>query len=390
MGRWVLIAAGLVCMTAQAVERRPGAVATSDGVELRGEVWFGNAEIKVYEGEGASGGKYLKVNQDDLARITFTVKKSTMERPWRFKNAGSDEKEYLEGQYPLVELASEVLLKSGQVLKGHVLTVPVMVRVQGRENPMDFDTHKFPLKYQHKGETGQLQKDIVYVTSIRFDDATGVVAGGKKIVLSGVAKGMGKLQEVVAYSNEHGHVIQGKVDAKLETFSVEAPPGGKYDLAILTDRSIYVGLSDQVPESKEPPRALEDGDLKSIAAEVVKFRDFFEDQKVVSLKGNRDAAKALLLQTRVASVNDQAALSNKVQHRLDIWRWHLMRTEWRVDTSARANLFRYEDTRGERPRDVRFVAKLGAVSAESSIKLDVEEKDAAEFPASEIRPIPGK
>jgi hypothetical protein len=43
-----------ISSNACAIERRPGAIKTSDGLELKGEVWFNNGEVKIYEGEDAA------------------------------------------------------------------------------------------------------------------------------------------------------------------------------------------------------------------------------------------------------------------------------------------------------------------------------------------------
>ena len=193
-----LLLAASVCISGSghAIERRPGTIKSSDGVELKGEIWVTNGELKIYEGEKI-GGRFLKILQHELVSIKFDKKKSLMERPWRFKNAGSDEKEYLPGEYPFIELKSETKLKSGQVIPGHLQTAPIFIRVQNRENPTDWDTSRFILKYQYKGEVGQVEKDIAYVTSITFDDGGEVADAAAATLgsLAGTIKGLGKLEQ---------------------------------------------------------------------------------------------------------------------------------------------------------------------------------------------------
>ena len=359
-----------------AIERRAAVIKTSDGVELHGEVWFNNGQLKIYEGENADGGRYVKVVQNELVSIVFSTKTVSMERPWRFKNAGSDEKEYLDGEYPLIELKSEIALSSGQVLRGHLMSMPVSIRVQSRENAMDYDTKKFLLKYQYKGEVGQAVKDIAYVTSIVFDGAAALSVAAGKGSISASVKGLGKLEQAAAYGIKRGRAYPGKIDASKGTLRIEDLPEDVYDISVLTDTGIYVGLSDVSAAPKDDPRPLETGDGEAINKQVVQFRDFFDEQKVIAVKGDRNAAKVLVYQARKAPIYDQQSLGNKELHRLDIWNWHMRQTEWSVDASQRANLFRYEEVHGGPGRPIKFIAKFGALIVSTTTKqVDVSEGD---------------
>ena len=353
-----------ILFSAHAIERRPGAIKTSDGLELKGEIWFNNGEVKIYEGEDAADGKFVRVLQNEIATITFVIKKSSMEKPWRFKNAGSDEKEFLDGQYPLVEMKSETRLKNGQLLKGHLQTAPVMIRTQGRENPMDWDTKKWPLKYQYKGEVGQTEKDIAYITAITFDDA-GVVTAASKGAISGVVKGLGNVEQVSAYGIKRGRSFDGKPGKDKQSFHIGNLPEDTYDIVILTDTGIYAGLSDDAALDKGRP--LEADDLAAINAKIKAFNDFFDDQRALLIKGNRDAAKVLVYQARTKPIVDQQDLKGRELNRLDIWNWHLRQTEWAIDASSRANLLRYTENKTKK-REITLVPKLGAVQVSTEPK----------------------
>jgi hypothetical protein len=361
---------GISCF---AVERRPGSIKTSDGLELKGEIWFNNGEVKIYEGDDAADGRFVRVLQNEIASIVFSVKKSSMEKPWRFKNAGSDEKEFLDGQYPLIELKSETRLKNGQLLKGHLQTAPVNIRTQGRENPMDWDTKKWPLKYQHKGDVGQTEKDIPYVTAISFDDA-GAVTAASKGAITGVMKGLGNIEQVSAYGIKRGRSYDGKPGKDKQSFHIANLPEDTYDIVVLTDTGIYAGLSDDA--AKTEGRALETDDLAAINEKIKNFNDFFDDQRALIIKGKRDAAKVLVYQARTKPIVDQQDLRGRELNRLDIWNWHMRQTEWAIDTSSRANLLRYTENKAKK-RDITLVPKLGAVPVGTEPKtVEVNATDA--------------
>jgi hypothetical protein len=373
---WLALFA-LLMDSASAVERRPGAVKTSDGMEFKGDVWFNNAEAKVYEGEDAADGRYLKVNQSEIASIVFSIKKSSMEKPWRFPNPGSDLKEYLPGEYPVVELKSVTTLKSGQIVKGHLAACPVYIRAQSRENPMDFDNKKFFLRYQYKGEVGQTMKDIAYVSSIVFDDGskiTGSVTSGK---ILGTVVALGAPEQCAAYGIKRGRAFEGTVDAAKGTFKIENLPDDVYDVSVLTDKGIYVGMSDMGPTPAEEARPIEAGDLENIDKHCKTIRDFFDEIRALAVKGDRSFAKVLVFQARNKEMYDEEGLKGKKVNRLDIWNWHMRQTEWVINTSARNNLFRYMEPAGGVRREIRLIQKFGAIPVTLETKeLKLEPADA--------------
>jgi hypothetical protein len=353
-----------------ATERRPGKVTLSDGTELKGEIWFTDAKLRVYEGQDVLDGRFVNLAQNELVSITFNEKKKSMEHPWRFKNAGSDEKEFLPTTYPLMEFGAEVKVGSGKVLAGHLMTTPLYVRVPGAENPMDFDNKKFILKYQVKGEPGQTYKDVVYVTSITFTD-TAASSGGNGVIC-GTIKGLGKLEQVAAFGIERMAGYQGKVDPEKETYRIEDLPKDVYDIAVLTDRSNYVGLSDVGKTVKGTPRPLEPGDTQAIARDLAKFDDFFDQQEVLGIKGHCEAAKVIVHQWRQREQYDEAGLQGKQIHRLDIWCWHKRTTEWIIDKTGRAMLFRYFEPKEGLKRGTRLLPQLGGVKLNPAEKAAVE------------------
>jgi len=373
--RLFLISLLTLCFVASSTERRPGSIQTSDGVTLKGEVWFSTPEVKIYEGEDSAGGRFMRVSQEELASIAFSVRSSSTEKEWRFKNAGSDEKEFTAKTYPVIELKSETRTKSGQILKGHVYAQPVFVRVQDRENPMDYDTRKFIVKYQHKGDVGQAGKDVVYVTSITFDDVEAAAEAGRGS-FSGNVRGLGKLEQAAAYGLKRGRAYDGKVDAAKGTFTIATLPEDIYDVWALTDKGIYVALSEKQFTHEDERRPLEAEDLKTLNTHLAKFRDFFDQQTALTLFGDRDAARTLVWQRRQAPLYDEEVLNGGQIYRLDIWPWHMRQTEWHIDASSRANMFRYFEKKDAPPRQIYRVQKWSDLALAAGDRKMLELSDA--------------
>lgn len=373
----------LPLLAAGAGERRSGEIALSDGTSCRGELSFTNGELRVYElGEKAKG-RYVTVRQEELERISFEVKERSMEHPWRFKEAGSDEKEILPGTYPLINLEASVVLKDGRTLKGHLMNAPLYVRMPDGENPMDFTTKKFHLKYQLKGEVGQAYTDLVHVTEIRFLDAAQRDSAGRNGTIRGKLEGLGKLEQVAAYGLSRSHAYVGKIDAGQGTYVLADLPPDRYDLAVLTDRGIFIGLSESDAGNQGESRPLEKDDQATVAKAVAGFRDFFDVQEVQRLKGTRDSARALVLQIRMAPVHDQQAMRGRQLRRLDLWQFHMRQTEWHINENGRANLFRYDEPAQGPPRTVTELPALAGVQVSPEKKADVECSYRAEAEAKE-------
>jgi hypothetical protein len=359
----------LAATAAHGLERRPGTIKMSSGEELKGDIWFTDGRLRIYEGLDVADGKYVNVQQSELVSIVFSVKEQSMEKAWRFKNAGSDEKEYTGGEAPLINMKSDTKLASGKTLTGHLMTIPVFIRIKSPDG-MDYEDKKFLLKYQHKGKSGEQYKDVIYVASIVFSDAA--VAAGENGTISGTVKGVGKLEQVTAVGCERAQSYRAKVDAEKGTYRLADLPKDTYDVAIMTDRGMYVGLSDATLPFKGTPRKLEDEDGRKIAATIGTYRDFFEVQEVLGVKGHREAAKVLVHQLRVGEVNDQKALGTKQQHRLDVWYFHMRTSEWHINDNGRIQLFRYQDEAQGFKRGVQVIEELGNVKLDPAVKKAVE------------------
>jgi hypothetical protein len=185
-------------------------------------------------------------------------------------------------------------------------------------------------------------------------------------------KGIGQLEQVAAFGIERQASYQGKVDPQKETYCIENLPKDVYDIAVLTDRGIYCGLSDVAKTVKGQPRPLEGGDEQAIAKAIAKFDDFFDQQVVLGVKGHCEAAKVLIHQWRQREQHAEEDLKGKQVHRLDIWSWHKRATEWHINTTGRANLFRYFEPKEGLKRGVKMVKEFGGVALDPAEKRTVE------------------
>jgi hypothetical protein len=256
-------------------------------------------------------------------------------------------------------------------------------------NPMDCQSLKFHMKYQYQGTPGQSYDDLVFVEEIRFSDGIAAAAPGVSGSVRGCVSGSGRLEQVAAYGINRGRAYPGKVlDPDRGTFVVWDLPKDRYDLAVLTERLIQVGLSEAGAELPDAPRALEEGDGKSLAAAVAGFRDFFDAQEVVGVSGHRDAAKVLVLQRRTKPMHDQKSLEDRELRRLDLWRFHLRKTEWQPDSQGRGNLFRYFEPRGQPGRAVTIVPALGGIELDPATRKDVEVAYPAPAPEDQTEAVP--
>jgi hypothetical protein len=82
------------------------------------------------------------------------------EQDWKFKESGSDIKEYSGKTYPARETSYTVTLNDGQTVTGSV-SAPIYLRTPDGKKV-------YVLHQRDKGEAGQTLKDLVYVQRVEF------------------------------------------------------------------------------------------------------------------------------------------------------------------------------------------------------------------------------
>ena len=96
---------------------------------------------------------------------------------------------------------------------------------------------------------------------------------------------------------------------------------------------------------------------------------FITPSKTSNLAGTPNAARALVLKDRVGKTSNDGALEGAKLWRLEIWLWHRLETEWRLD--RRLYLFRGTREVGHAARTLRLDGRLAGLRVEAGGILKV-------------------
>lgn len=334
----------------------PCEVAFSDDTRVSGELSLVGSRPLTLVPAGDNHQRMIRL--EDMVSLEHAVEKSSLERPWVFKESGRAEKVYLEGQYPLLNFKTTIVLVSGEVVSGHVLSAAFTLKT-------DEGTRKIFLQRQIKGEVGQALADVVYPGHLRLTAAA--CAGGGP--LAGRVEGFGRVESVTALDNERGNVLFARTtpDGRFD-FGVVLP--GRYDLCVLTDTHVLVGHSDAVPAGAASGAALQAADADAVRAKVPLADDFFKDRFLVGLCGNRSLAKALMYERRSDYYEASKWTPGGFLWHVEVWTWHLAGDEWKID--QRHILVRHKQKGGEAKRTLVHCARLDAVSPGTVCVVDAE------------------
>ena len=297
--RHILLIFLLMMLTVAAA---PQAIITfSSGRMLSGEVSIMGSRPLQINTSSSTRTRDVKLNLDDIVSITQSIEKATMERPWMYKESGKTDKVYFDGEYPLVNFNTTILLVSGEVVRGHIISVPLRFKGKGPS--------KIFLQRQIKGEVGQTMNDIEYISSITFDRPT---VEGKAI--TGEMTGFGALEQVNAVDCERHVVLSAQVTGNSFSFPKLLP--GKYDIFVLTKNEVLAGFSGEknIPEPLSKNFKLAD--------------DFFPDRQILLLNGTR----TLVYKRRADFYAADRHVGKGFLWHLDIWNWHQAENEWKLDT----------------------------------------------------------
>jgi len=316
--------------------------AVADSIELSsGQVFSGKVRLTrkaVFKLTDAKAHRKYRIDPSEVASLEMRVVSEAMERPYTFKNPGDPTKTYSEGRYPVRNLACTLTRKDGRTISGDLISTIVYLRPKGAE-----DEVRFKLVRQQKGTVGQSLADLVYVRAIRWDGAEGAFIPA---TLRGRIDAPHPLEAIAAYRRESNLVYPGRVD-KDNRFEIGGLPAGTYDLFAQTRNEFLHPL-----ESGE--------DLAAVQEATGMASDFFEQRKVWALQGTRKASRALVLKVRTGKTSFERELQGAKLWRLEIWLWHAVGKEWRID--RRVLLFRGRKQPDQVARTVRRVASLGAIT----------------------------
>ena len=85
-----------------------------------------------------------------------------MEKEWKFKESGSDVKEYSGRVYPTRDTNYQMKLTDGTIVSGSIADP---IYLEGSDGEKTFILHK-----TDTGQPGQTMADLVYVQGVRFTD----------------------------------------------------------------------------------------------------------------------------------------------------------------------------------------------------------------------------
>ncbi|MHC4934193.1 MAG: hypothetical protein ACYTGV_18630 [Planctomycetota bacterium] len=329
----------LLCAAAVADE-----VELSDGTVMRGAVTFTKGTVLKLTAKR----RKHRIDPADVAVLEMEVDKQSMERPYTFKNPGDPTKSYGEGLYPLRNLRCRLTRKDGKVLEGDLISTIVYLLPAGAE-----DRIRFKLVRQQKGKVGEALDDLVYLRAIRFRSAEAFTPA----TIRGTLDVPHALESVVAYHRERNGVYRGSV-ADGNAFEVPGLPPGTYDLFAQTTNEFLHPLEGDLPG------------LDEVRKSTAMAADFFEEREVFLLTGTREAARALVLKYRVGKTSYERELEGAKLWRLEVWLWHALEAEWRLD--RRVLLFRGQKKEEDVARTPRRLERLGGLRLAAGATLEVK------------------
>lgn len=336
------LAIALSSLTAAAF---PATVTYSDNTTFSGELTLIGARPLTMV--ALDDNRQQKFNLEDIVSIEQITETATMERPWVFKESGKADKAYLEGEYPLINFQTSVTLVNGKIVTGHLISVAFNFKSEAGKR-------KLFLTRQIKGTTEEVLDDVIYVRNIRL--TANAIAGGGAI--TGKVVGFGTLIAVTALDNAREQPVFASV-AKDGSFDFGTLLPGSYDLCVLTDTHVLLGLSDAAPAALAGD-PLQADDLAAINLKFPMADDFFNDRWILGLRGNRKFAKALVYKRRADYYEAEKWTPGGFLWHLEVWSWHLADTEWKID--RRSILIRHKQKGGEQNRKLLMSPILEAVS----------------------------
>lgn len=356
MKRLLLLCVCLMAWAVRADEWFQVRIEYSDGSVKNGRLAIlGNRPLTL----NPAGSKYQrKILLSDVASIDQVVEKQSMNRPWAYKESGRNERIYFDGEYPFIEFGTAVTLTGGEIVRGHVISLPFRFE-SGKSK------EKFFLPRQIKGKVGQTMEQTVYPVRVVFDNPKAVV---KDIVVK--MSGLGKTVKVAALDCRRENVIFADPD-KDGGYRFSRLLPGAYDLFILTDEYALAGMSGAGPDAVAAGEPLPSGSMAELQKVFPLADDFFKDRWILDLQGNSAFAKTLVYKRRADFYAADKHTSGGFVWHLDIWSWHLAGKEWKID--RRYIMLRHKQQGSEKIRRLYFFDRLAGVSPGATLELKAED-----------------
>ncbi|MHC4199039.1 MAG: hypothetical protein ACYSU0_03545 [Planctomycetota bacterium] len=155
-----------------------GTIELSNGESETGRLWL-TADLGMTFYDTAAK-EWREVELSELSRIDARPRAEELDKEWRWKEAGRDEKVYTGRTRPRRWLDHDVTLADGTRFTGHIKGTPIYIETDP-EPAADKKAEAKPkrarptrkrlvmLQYQ-RGDWGQTLKDLIYVKSIRIEN----------------------------------------------------------------------------------------------------------------------------------------------------------------------------------------------------------------------------
>ncbi len=331
----------------------PARIEMSDNKEIKGQLSImGNRPIIISPVDS----KYRrKLKPEDIVSITQKYEQKTMNQPWMYKEAGKVEKVYFDGKYPFIDFLTEIVLVSGEVIRGHIVAVPFRFKGKG--------PNKLFLTRQIKGSTGEKFDDLLYPMKVTFLNRVRHVPP-----IMGTVTGFGKLLKVTAMDNQRATVCFAEL--KGDSFLLDNLLPGTYDIYILTDSYALCGLSGGVPD-KAAGDPIPANAMEQINKAFPKADDFFPDRWILKAAGTTGFTKTLVYKRRAEYYAAKKHTPGGYIWHLDVWNWHKAGDEWKIDT--RCIMLRHKQKGGEKTRKLYQIKALENVKPGADIILNFKD-----------------
>jgi hypothetical protein len=308
--RTIFLLLGLAA--ASVVHARPGVVEYSDGHSVTGNVTLTpGKQIQFLDGT-----QQRAFGLELVREIRFWAEEETMERKWRFREAGKADKEFTGQPMPVRHVKATVALADGGTITGHLFTT--VLYVENAEG-----ARKVILLAKQRGEEGQTFAQLVYPSRIAFTDEAGH-AGARWTVKLGHAPdefmglALGSLTRLDARRAGAGQ------------YSLAAPLGEELLLGYRQGNEIMVGWTTNAEEKV----------VARVREGVKDAEDFFDGKELLGVWHDEVAGNvySLMLLHRKGGTTLGGAKSQP--WRVSVWRWKYDSETNQLMLAGRGDLFR--------------------------------------------------
>jgi hypothetical protein len=307
----------VLLMSASWVQARQGVIQFSDGNTIEGNITLTpGKQFQFLDGKGQKA-----FGLERLREIRFVPEEETMERKWRFPDAGQARKEFTGQPYPIRHLRATVVLADNTPIQGHLFTT--VLYVEGAT-----ETRKVILFAKQRGEEGTTLQALVYPALIRFNDETtnatallhvtaqraGAPARGE---LNGVAIG-----SLVRLDGRHGSEPGG--------FELPAPLGEELLLGLRDGNNIVMGW----------PKGGDEKIVTRVREGLKDAQDFFDERQLIGVYYDEPAGNIYSLLLLVRRGNTTLGGDKTQPWRVSVWRWKYDPETNQLMLAGRCDVFR--------------------------------------------------